>query len=87
MLQVKRKILGYDWFSLYGLSILMVIALGIYLRTYDFICSFPALWLDESWRINGLLGTKGVFHAMTKGVNNIDPPFFNLSVFLLAKNI
>ena len=85
MLQVKRKILGYDWFSLYGLSIFLVIALGIYLRTYDFFGSFPSLWFDESWRINGLLGSKGVFYAMIKGVNNIDPLFFNLSVFLSAK--
>ena len=85
MLQIKRKILGHDWLSLYGLSIFVVVALGIYLRAYDFFGSFPSLWFDESWRINGLLGSKGVFHAMTKGVNNIDPPFFNLSVFLSAK--
>ena len=85
MLQIKRKILSYDYFSLYGLSALAIIALGIYLRAYHAFGLSPSLWFDESWRMNGLLDSKGLFYAMTKGVNNIDPPLFNVGVFLSAK--
>ncbi|MFQ5486570.1 MAG: hypothetical protein ACE5DO_14730, partial [Desulfobacterales bacterium] len=85
MLQIKRKILSYDYFSLYGLSALAIIALGIYLRAYHAFGLSPSLWFDESWRINGLLNSKGLLYAMTKGVNNIDPPLFNVGVFLSAK--
>lgn len=69
----------------YPLLLAAVVGIGIYLRVYDFFASPLSLWYDEAWRASNLLSTAGLFHAMIRGNNNIDPVLFNVGVYLLAK--
>lgn len=82
--RLRQRVL-FKHFSFFSVGIFTAIALGIYLRVYDFFDPCPSLWLDESWRMEGLLGAKGLFHGMINGMNNIDPPFFSVIIFILAK--
>jgi len=75
----RGRILGYP------VLLTTVVAIGVYLRAYDFFVSPLSLWYDEAWRASSLLSSGGLFHAMIKGQSNIDPILFNVGVYLLAK--
>ncbi|MBW2132874.1 MAG: glycosyltransferase family 39 protein [Deltaproteobacteria bacterium] len=85
MLRAPEFMTRYGRISGYPVLLAAVAGIGIYLRVYDFFVSPLSLWYDEAWRASNLLSTGGLFNAMIKGNNNIDPVIFNIGVYLLAK--
>ncbi len=66
------------------LLLLVFIVLGAWARLVN-AGSSASLWFDEAWRIQHLLDAESLFQQMVSAPNHIDPPLFNLIIYLLAQ--
>ncbi len=66
------------------LLLLVFIVLGAWARLVN-AGSSASLWFDEAWRMQRLLDADSPLRQLFSPPNNIDPPLFNLVIYLLAQ--